>query len=96
MSDRQEDDSTTYIAQKGQMSVCLIDRRQTTAQRTVSAKAEECLSDRQEDDSTTDIAQKSIAVKSYVFSESLTDFRQFSSLTAYGTDLTYFREKMTK
>ena len=32
-------------------------------------------------------------VKSYVFSVSLTDFRQFSSLTAYGTDLTYFREK---
>ena len=37
-----------------------------------------------------------IPVKSYVFSVSLTDFRQFSSLTAYDKDLTYFREKMTK
>ena len=37
-----------------------------------------------------------IPVKSYVFSVSLTDFRQFSSLTAYCKDLTYFREKMTK
>ena len=37
-----------------------------------------------------------IPVKSSVFSVSLTDFRQFSSLTAYGKDLTYFREKMAK
>ena len=35
-----------------------------------------------------------IPVKSYVFSVSLKDFRQFSSLMAYGKDLTYFREKM--
>ena len=34
-----------------------------------------------------------IPVKSYVFSVSLMDFQQFSSLTAYGKDLTYFREK---
>ena len=37
-----------------------------------------------------------IPVKSYVFSISLTDFRQFSSLTAYGEDLMDFPEKMTK
>ena len=37
-----------------------------------------------------------IPVKSYIFSVSLTDFQQFSSLTAYGKDLTYFREKITK
>ena len=34
-----------------------------------------------------------IPVKSYIFSVSLTDFRQFSILTAYGKDLTYFRDK---
>ena len=41
------------------------------------------------------VAVFDIPVKSYVFSVSLTDFRQFSSLTAYGRDLKYFREKMT-
>ena len=39
---------------------------------------------------------EAIPVKSYAFSASLSDFRQFSSLTAYGKDLTYFREKMKK